>query len=73
MAFQRAWPLLQTGWLAIQAEVKKPDYRENVDSRRAISSGGRFLIGGVIWMLMALVSAGVSLYCVVQVVSLWPG
>lgn len=68
MAYARGWPLLQTGWLTIATEIRKPDYRQNVTSRNAISIGGRFLIGGLFWLLAALVSSGVCLYCAVQVV-----
>ncbi len=70
-ALRRAYPLWLTGWYAIQAAVQHPDYRHDVESRRAISSGGRFLIGGIFWLLAGLVSGSIGLSFGWQVVRLW--
>ncbi len=72
-ALRRASPLLMTGWYAIQGAVQRPDYRHDVESRRAISNGGRFLIGGLFWGISGLVSGGAGLYFGLQVVRLWQG
>lgn len=70
-ALRWSQPLLLTGWYTIQAAVQHPDYRHDVESRQAISSGGRFLIGGIFWLVAGLVSGGIGLSFGWQVVRLW--
>jgi hypothetical protein len=49
LALTRAVPFLRAGWIAIAAGVRQPDYRAHVESRRLISEGGAFVIGGIAW------------------------
>ena len=72
-AYRRGMPFLSAGWSAISVEVHKPDYRSNVESRHIISDGGRFLIGGLVWMGIALFTAGCGVYFAVQAVQLVAG
>lgn len=60
-ALRRALPFLRAGWSAIRTETQKPDYRVNITSRRVISEGGRFLLGGLVWLGIALGSAAYGL------------
>lgn len=52
LAFRRAWPFVRAGYGVIRAEVKKPDFRTNVYSRRLISEASNFLVGGLLWMVI---------------------
>ncbi|MEZ4669206.1 MAG: hypothetical protein R3E39_14965 [Anaerolineae bacterium] len=61
-AARRGWPFLRTGWMAVQSNASQPDFRVNVFRRRAISEGGRFLIGGLLWLAAALVGFLLALY-----------
>lgn len=49
-AFQRGWPYMRHGWLAIQVAMSWPEARTHVESRRAISEGTWFIIGGLLWL-----------------------
>jgi hypothetical protein len=68
---RRALPFLRLGWTAVSVAVKKPDFREDVESRRAINEGSRFLIGGVIWLLAGLGGIGLGLFFSYQAVRMW--
>ena len=70
-AFLRARTFLQTGLTIIQVEVRKPDYRHNVESRRLISEGGRFLIGGLFWLIATLVALGLGIFFSLEVARLY--
>lgn len=70
-AVGRAWPFLKLGWSVVDREVKKSDYRQNVESRRIISQAGMFLIGGVLWLLAGMVSGGLSVYFSVELLRLY--
>ena len=61
-AFRRGWPFLRIGWMAVQANASQPDSRLNVFRRQAISEGGRFLLGGLFWLAVALVGLIAALY-----------
>jgi hypothetical protein len=61
-AFRRGWPFLRIGWTAVQASASQPDFRVNVFRRRAISEGGRFLLGGLFWLVAAGVGLVAALY-----------
>jgi hypothetical protein len=49
-AVQRGWPYLRDGWMAVQTQASQPGFRQNVERRRLIAEGGRFLIGGIGWL-----------------------
>ena len=49
--WQKGWPFTRHGWRMIQTQVGHPDYRVNVERRRAIGDGGRFLLAGVGWLI----------------------
>lgn len=49
-ALRRGVPFLRDGWLAVQTQARRPDFRQNVERRRLISDGGYFLIGGLLWL-----------------------
>ncbi len=59
---QRGWPFIKTGWLAIQAQADQPDVRENVFRRLAVTEGGRFLIGGIGWLLVGVIALIAGIY-----------
>jgi hypothetical protein len=65
-ALQRGWPFLKTGWLMMQTQTSAPDFRTNVERRRAISEGGRFLIGGLLWLAAGLGSFVGAAYFLLQ-------
>lgn len=56
-ALRHAIPLVRVGWLGIQTAVEKPDYREDIESRRRINEAGWLLIGGIVWSTIALGAA----------------
>lgn len=70
-AFGRAWPFLKLGWWVIDEEVKKSDYRRNIESRKVISQAGVFLVGGLLWLLAGMVSGGLSVYFSVELLRLY--
>jgi hypothetical protein len=72
-AGRRGWPFAKHGWLLIQAQTAHPDYRENVERRRSISEGGRFLIAGVLWLGASLGSALAGVYFSVQALTMMYG
>lgn len=72
-ARQRGWPFVKHGWLTIQTQTAFPDYRFNVERRRAISEGGRFLIGGLFWLTASLGGFIAALYFSVQAFNLMYG
>jgi hypothetical protein len=49
--WRRGWPFTWHGWRLIQTQVAHPDYRVNVERRRAIGESGRFLLGGLGWLV----------------------
>jgi hypothetical protein len=57
-ALKRGWPFLCIGWTALQSNARQPDARTNIYRRQAIAEGGRFFLGGVMW-LVAGVSSGI--------------
>ena len=59
-SLQRGWPFIRTGWMAVQAH--QPDMRENVFRRLALTEGGRFLIGGIFWLLTGIIALIAGLY-----------
>ncbi len=61
-ALLRGWPFIKTGWTAIQTQAEHPDMRENVFRRVAVTEGGRFLIGGIGWMLTGIIALTAGLY-----------
>lgn len=67
-AYRRAIPFLGAGWSAIRGE---PDYHVNVESRRVISDGGRFLIGGMLWLASALFTIGFGFYFALEALRLY--
>lgn len=70
-ASRRARAFLQTGYAVIREETKKPDFRANVESRRAISEAGNFIIGGVFWSVACLVAFGLGVFFSVELVQLY--
>lgn len=69
-AWRRARLFLLTGWHAIDAQIQHDDFRHNVERRRAIAEGGRYLIGGGAWLLVALVGAGYTAFFTVETLRL---
>ncbi|MCA0456896.1 MAG: hypothetical protein LCI00_23195 [Chloroflexi bacterium] len=61
-ALQRGIPFIKMGWMAIKAQTSHPDFRENVFRRLAISEGGRFLLGGLGWLLTAVIALIAGIY-----------
>jgi hypothetical protein len=53
-AFRKGLPFVRNGWIILQTQTQYPDYRTNVERRRAVQEGGRFLIGGILWLVMSL-------------------
>lgn len=72
-AGRRGWPFAKHGWLTIQAQVAHPDYRENIERRRSISAGGRFLIAGVLWLGASAGSALAGVYFTAQALKIMYG
>ena len=73
-SLKRGWPFVKTGWLAVQAQAEHPDVRENVFRRMAVTEGGRFLIGGIGWLLMGILALLAGIYfTVVAYQSLFSG
>ncbi|MCB9453809.1 MAG: hypothetical protein H6672_20450 [Anaerolineaceae bacterium] len=68
LAWGRAVPFVRAGWQTIHAEVRHADYRYHIERRRAISVGGGFLVGGLLWAGVSVAAAGFGLFFVVQVV-----
>lgn len=69
-AWKRARLFLRTGWIAIDAQMQHDDYRHNVERRRAIAEGGRYLIGGGGWLVICIVAAGYTLFFVSETIQL---
>lgn len=61
-AVRKGLPFIRSGWDAIQTQTSYPDFRYNVERRRAISDGGRFLLGGLLWLLTALAAFAGAIY-----------
>jgi hypothetical protein len=59
---ERGWPFVKTGWLAIQSQAEHPDVRENVFRRLAVTEGGRFLLGGIGWLLVGVLALLAGIY-----------
>ena len=73
-SLKRGWPFVKTGWLAVQAQAEHPDVRQNVFRRMAVTEGGRFLIGGIGWLLMGILALLAGIYfTVVAYQSLFSG
>lgn len=69
-AFRKGLPFLRNGWTVLQTQTQHPDYRTNVERRRAINEGGRFLIGGILWLVMSLGAALAAAYFGIQAFTL---
>jgi hypothetical protein len=69
-AFRKGLPFIRSGWDTIQTQTRYPDFRYNVERRRAISDGGRFLIGGLLWLVTALAAVIAAVYFGIQAYSL---
>lgn len=65
-AVQQGWPFLKHGWLMMQTQTSDPDFRYNVERRRAISEGGRFLIGGIMWLVAGIGAFVAAIYFSLQ-------
>jgi hypothetical protein len=61
-SLKRGWPFIKIGWMAVQAHAGEPDVRENVFRRLAVTEGGRFLIGGLGWLLMGILALLAGIY-----------
>lgn len=70
-AWKRARLFLQAGWVIIDAQLRYDDYRQNVERRRAIAEGGRYLIGGGGWLLITVVAAGYTAFFLVETIRLF--
>lgn len=61
-SLQRGWPFVRIGWMAVQTQASHPDFRQNVFRRFAVSEGGRFLMGGLAWLLLGILSLIAGIY-----------
>lgn len=69
-AARRGWPFVRHGWTLVQAHAGAPDARRNVERRRVIGEGGRFLIGGLLWLGAGAVELAAGVYFAVQTIRL---
>ena len=69
-AIRKGLPFVRSGWTIIQAQTSHPDFRYNVERRRAISDGSRFLIGGVLWLVTGAIALAGTIYFSIQAFSL---
>jgi hypothetical protein len=53
-SLRRGRAFVRTGWLAIDASVAQPGFRQDINRRRTIDEGGRFLLGGLTWLVLGL-------------------
>ncbi len=65
-AFRLGWPFLRDGWLAVRTQAAQSDTPLNVEQRRLVSEGGRFLIGGVLWLGAGVIGTLAGVYFTVQ-------
>jgi hypothetical protein len=65
-AFRKGLPFLRSGWTTLQVQTQHSDFRTNVERRRAVQDGGRFLIGGILWLVMSAVALAAAVYFGVQ-------
>jgi hypothetical protein len=70
-AVRKGLPFIRSGWDAIQTQTGHPDFRVNVERRRAISDGGRFLLGGLLWLLTALIAFAAAVYFGLEALRQW--
>ncbi len=61
-ALRRGWPYVRDGWLALRVALSRPEARVHVESRRAISEGGLFVVGSLLWLGAGLGAVVVGLY-----------
>lgn len=66
-AARRGWPFVRHGWLLLS--LNAPDAGLNVERRRAVSEGGRFLLGGALWLLSAAGALALAAYFGFQVMT----
>jgi hypothetical protein len=61
----RSFTFLRLGWLLIRTQSEKPGFREavraDVETRRAISIGGGYVLGGMVWLAGGLIFTGLGL------------
>jgi len=72
-AIRRGWPFVRHGWLTIQTQTADPNFRQDVHRRRAIGEGGRFLVGGLLWLGAALGSGAAGIYFTIQALQMLNG
>jgi len=61
-AARKGLPFIRSGWNTLQTQTDHPDFRYNVERRRAISDGSRFLIGGLLWLVTAFAALVGAIY-----------
>lgn len=66
-AARQGWPFVRYGWLLLS--LNAPDARLNVERRRAVSEGGRFLIAGALWLGAGGGALGLAAYFGFQVMT----
>jgi hypothetical protein len=69
-AARKGIPFVRDGWTIIQTQTSHPDFRHNVERRRAISDGGRFLVGGILWLLTGAIALAAAIYFGIQAYNL---
>ncbi|MEO8608251.1 MAG: hypothetical protein ABI690_10235 [Chloroflexota bacterium] len=69
-AVRKGLPFIRSGWAMIQIQTSHPDFRYNVERRRAISDGGRFLVGGVLWLVTGAAALAGAVYFGIQAFTL---
>ncbi|MBZ0287331.1 MAG: hypothetical protein K8I30_06935 [Anaerolineae bacterium] len=69
-AARKGIPFVRDGWTLIQTQTRHEDFRHNVERRRAISDGGRFLVGGALWLITGSAALAAAIYFGVQAFSI---
>lgn len=73
-----AWRIVPRGWLLLKGgmgliRTVDDDARKKVESRRVLSEGGNFVIGGILWLLVgivfAILAAAFSIAAVVSIIT----
>ncbi len=72
-AVRQGWPFLKHGWLMMQTQTSDPNFRQDVERRRSISDGGRFLIGGILWLAAGMAAFVAAIYFTIQAYTIMYG
>ncbi len=61
-SLKKGWPFIRVGWMAVQSQGSHADVRENIFRRLTVSEGGRFLMGGLFWIVVGIVALIAGIY-----------